>query len=52
MVENRLDKQDKRIDVLEQYYRIRKTDDENISVVLKLVLDLKEDVDVLKEKIS
>lgn len=51
MVENRLDKQDKRIDVLEQYYRIKKADDENMSVVLKLVLDLKEDVDVLKTKI-
>ena len=51
MVENRLDKQDKRIDVLEQYYRIKKADDENMSVVLKLVLDLKEDVDVLKAKI-
>lgn len=44
-------KQDKRIDVLEQYYRIKKADDENMSVVLKLVLDLKEDVDVLKAKI-
>lgn len=48
----RIDKQDKRIDVLEQYYRIRKMDDENMSVILKLVLDLKEDVDVLKAKNS
>ena len=52
ILENRLDKQDKRIDVLEQYYRIRKDDNENMSVVLKLVLNLKEDVDVLKAKIS
>lgn len=52
IMEKRLDKQDERINVLEQYYKIRKVDDENISLVLNLVVDLKQDVDILKAKIS
>lgn len=51
-LEEKIANVDKRVDNLETYYRITKLENDNTSILLKLVEDLQNRVTILKKKIA
>lgn len=37
---------------IKEYYRINKSENENVTLLLKMIIDLKKEVDILKSKIA
>lgn len=52
IMEKRIDKVVFNMDEMKQYYRIKKLEDENSTLILQIVIELKKEVDVLKQKIA
>ncbi|MBS5387215.1 MAG: hypothetical protein KHY31_07520 [Clostridiales bacterium] len=51
-LENKIDMVKQNIDELNQYYRITKLENENTTLLLQMITDLKREVEILKQKIA
>ncbi len=52
ILEKRVEAIQKNMDELSQYYRITKLENDNTSLLLQMIIDLRKDVEELKQKIA